>query len=152
MSLYNVIGIIWRWKQFKYMLETDILRNSSQKIFGFPEGCFLRVWASFGHPGALLAKTMPAIFLLISLYVMSDHLWPQEDLYAVEYWNQGLSQDLSCLSIEQAFPEDLLFGLANIYKKNFQFWLIGEWGYKPNMHLTNHLLGQLKCALSFLTQ
>ena len=30
---------------FKYMLEIDILRNSSQKI-GCPDGCFLRVWVS----------------------------------------------------------------------------------------------------------
>ena len=32
-------------EKFKYMLEIDILRNSSQKI-GCPEGYFLRVWVS----------------------------------------------------------------------------------------------------------
>ena len=44
-------------KRFNYMLEIDILRNSSQKI-GSPEGWFLRVWVSKKrHPDALLAKT-----------------------------------------------------------------------------------------------
>ena len=45
--------------KFKYMLEIDISRNSSQKI-GCPDGCFLRVWVS------MLAKTLPGSALLIA--------------------------------------------------------------------------------------
>ena len=41
-------------RKFNYMLEIDILRNSSLKKIGCPEGCFLRVWVS----KKALAKTM----------------------------------------------------------------------------------------------
>ena len=46
-------------KKFNYMLEIDILRNSSQ-FFLCPDGCFLRVWVSKKTflEDALLAKTM----------------------------------------------------------------------------------------------
>ena len=39
-------------EKFKYMLEIDILRNSSQRNMGVltPEGCFLRVWVSKKTP------------------------------------------------------------------------------------------------------
>ena len=48
-----------KMKIFNYMLEIDILRNSSQIYFfwgggggggGCPEGCFLRVWVSKKTP------------------------------------------------------------------------------------------------------
>ena len=47
-------------KIFNYMLEIDILRNSSTKKIGCPEGCFLRVWVSKKTPRcpAGLLKTM----------------------------------------------------------------------------------------------
>ena len=50
-SLYNVIGII-EMKKCNFMLEIDILRNSSQKSLGVlrPEGCFLRGWVSKKKP------------------------------------------------------------------------------------------------------
>ena len=32
--LYNVMGIILRWKNFNYMLEIYILRNDPQKYLG----------------------------------------------------------------------------------------------------------------------
>ena len=40
-------------KKFNYMLEIDILRNSSQNFWGV-----LRVWVSERHPDAQLAKTI----------------------------------------------------------------------------------------------
>ena len=48
-------------KKFNYMLEIDILRNSSPKKLGVQRGeHFLRVWVSKKTPcpDALLAKTM----------------------------------------------------------------------------------------------
>ena len=44
--------------KFNYMLETDILRNSSLKILGVLRGAFLVFWRPKRHPDALLAKTM----------------------------------------------------------------------------------------------
>ena len=58
MSIYNIMGIILRWKKFKYMLEINILRKSIQNNFGCPEGLFLRIWVSKQHPDALLDKNM----------------------------------------------------------------------------------------------
>ena len=45
-------------KKSNYMLEIDILRNSSQKNLGVLRGAFLRVGCPKRHPDALLAKTM----------------------------------------------------------------------------------------------
>ena len=45
-------------KKFKYMLEIDILRNSSQKNLGVLRGAF-KGCVSKRRPDALLAKTMP---------------------------------------------------------------------------------------------
>ena len=57
-SLYNVMGIIWRWKNSINMLEIDILRNSSQKFLGVLRGAFSVFGCPKRHPNALLAKTM----------------------------------------------------------------------------------------------
>ena len=56
-SLYNAIEIIWRVKIFNYMLEIDVLRNSSQKVLGVLRGAFLGFGCPKRHPDALLAKT-----------------------------------------------------------------------------------------------
>ena len=45
-------------KRFNYMLEIDILRNSSQKFMGVLRGAFLVFGCPNRHPDALLAKTM----------------------------------------------------------------------------------------------
>ena len=47
-------------KKFNYMLEIDILRNSSQQI-GYPDSWF---WVSKRHPDALLAKTMLIMMII----------------------------------------------------------------------------------------
>ena len=39
-SLYNVIGIIWRRKKFNFMLEIGILRKILTKIVGVLGGAF----------------------------------------------------------------------------------------------------------------
>ena len=39
-SLYNVIGIMFRWKSFNYMLGIDISRNYLPKDLGFMKGDF----------------------------------------------------------------------------------------------------------------
>ena len=44
--------------KFNYMLETDILRNSSLEILGVLRGAFLVFGRPKRHPDALLAKTM----------------------------------------------------------------------------------------------
>ena len=49
-------------KKFNYMLEIDILSNSSQKLGVLRVG-FLGFWWSNRHPGAVLAKTMGALIL-----------------------------------------------------------------------------------------
>ena len=45
-------------KKFKYMLEIDILRNSSQKHLGFLRDAFYGFGCPKRHTEALLAKTM----------------------------------------------------------------------------------------------
>ena len=46
-------------KRFNYLLEIDILRNSSQKVFGVLRCAFVELGCPKRHPDALLAKTMP---------------------------------------------------------------------------------------------
>ena len=46
-------------KKFNYILEFDILRNSSQSFLGVLRGAFLGFGCPKRHPDALLAKTMP---------------------------------------------------------------------------------------------
>ena len=45
-------------KKFIYMLEIDILRNSSQNFLGILRGAFLGFGCPKRHPDTLLAKTM----------------------------------------------------------------------------------------------
>ena len=45
-------------KKLNYMLEIDILRNSSQKFLGVLRGIFQGFGCPKRHPDALLAKTM----------------------------------------------------------------------------------------------
>ena len=45
-------------KKFNYMLEIDILRNSSQKFLGVLRGAFSVFGCPKRHPDTLLAKTM----------------------------------------------------------------------------------------------
>ena len=45
-------------KKVNYMLEIDILRNSSQRVLGVLRGWVLGVGCPKRHPDALLAKTM----------------------------------------------------------------------------------------------
>ena len=45
-------------KRFDYMLEMDILRNSSPKILGVLRGAFKGFGCPKRHADALLAKTM----------------------------------------------------------------------------------------------
>ena len=45
-------------EKFNYMLEIDILRNSSQIILGVLTGAFQGFGCPIRHPDALLAKTM----------------------------------------------------------------------------------------------
>ena len=45
-------------KKIKYMLEIDILRNSSQIFLGVLRGAFSGFGCPKRHPDALLAKTM----------------------------------------------------------------------------------------------
>ena len=45
-------------KDFEYMLEIDILRNSSQKNLCVLRGVFQGFGCPQRHPGALLAKAM----------------------------------------------------------------------------------------------
>ena len=45
-------------KNFNYMLQIDILRNSSKILLVVLSGGFLVVGCPKRHPGALLAKTM----------------------------------------------------------------------------------------------
>ena len=46
--------------KFNYMLEIDILRNSSPKKVGVLTGAFEGFGCPKRHPDALLAKTMPS--------------------------------------------------------------------------------------------
>ena len=46
-------------KKFNYMLEIDILRNSSQIFLGVLRVAFLGLGCPKRHPDTLLAKTMP---------------------------------------------------------------------------------------------
>ena len=52
-SVYNFMGI-----KFSYMLEIDILRNSSQNNLNVLGCAFLESGCPNRHPDALLAKTM----------------------------------------------------------------------------------------------
>ena len=45
-------------KKFNYMLEIDMLRNSSQNLLGVLRGVFQGIGCPKRHPDALLAKTM----------------------------------------------------------------------------------------------
>ena len=47
-------------KKLNYMLEIDILRNSSQHFLGILRGAILGFGCPKRHPDALLAKTMSA--------------------------------------------------------------------------------------------
>ena len=45
-------------KKFNYMLDINILRNSSQNFLGVPRGAFGGFGCPKRHPDVLLAKTM----------------------------------------------------------------------------------------------
>ena len=51
-------GSYMEMKTVNYMLEIDIFRNSSQKIWGVLRGAFQGFGCPKRHPDALLAKTM----------------------------------------------------------------------------------------------
>ena len=53
-------------KKFNYMLEIDILRNSSQNYLGVLRGVFQGFGCPKRHPDALLAMTMPKCILLMA--------------------------------------------------------------------------------------
>ena len=53
-------------KRFNYMLEIDILRNSSQKFLGVQRAAFLGFGCPKRHPDALLAKTMVRYSLVLT--------------------------------------------------------------------------------------
>ena len=67
--------------KFNYMLEIDILRNSSPKKVGVLTGAFEGFGCPKRHPDALLAKTMQKlgcslvqVCLVIQLYLYGDIL------------------------------------------------------------------------------
>ena len=51
-------------EQFNYMLEIDILRNSSKNNLGVLRGAFQGFGCPKRHPDALLANTMPKSFTI----------------------------------------------------------------------------------------
>ena len=59
---YNILiqchGNYIEMKKFNYMLETDILSNSSPKYLGVMRGAFYGFGCPKRHPDTLLAKTM----------------------------------------------------------------------------------------------
>ena len=59
-------------KNFDYMLEIDILRNSSPKILGVLRGAFQGFGCPKRHPDALLAKTMTDAHSRVHCFVKSD--------------------------------------------------------------------------------
>ena len=71
-------------KNSNYMLEIDILRNSSPKILGVLRGAFLEFGCPKRHPDALLAKTMLGRMpghltgkcFLVLLYLILAAGWP----------------------------------------------------------------------------
>ena len=70
--------------KFNYMLEIDILRNSSQNILGALRGAFLVFGCPKRHPDALLAKTMlistlKDLISLIGLLEQTLMLSPKQD-------------------------------------------------------------------------
>ena len=48
---------------FNYMVEIDILRNSSQKFLGVLRGAFKGFGCPKRHPDTLLAKTMAQVLI-----------------------------------------------------------------------------------------
>ena len=56
-SLYNVMGIILRWKNFNSLLEIDILRNYYTKLLVVLRGDFLG-FGCLKEPDIMLAKTL----------------------------------------------------------------------------------------------
>ena len=52
-------------KNFNYILEISILRNSSQKKLGVPRGAFEGFGCPKRHQGTLLAKTMTSSLSLV---------------------------------------------------------------------------------------
>ena len=61
-------------KKINYMLEIDILRNSSQKILGVLRSVFSGFGCPKRHPDTLLAKTMTTIFnFLLDLVVKCQY-------------------------------------------------------------------------------
>ena len=68
MSLYNVLGIVLRLKNFNYMLEMDILRNQSQNIW-VSTGVILEglgIQMTPRHPKAMVSP-LPGYFIKIFL-------------------------------------------------------------------------------------
>ena len=58
--------------KFNYMLEIDILRNSSSKKVGVLRGAFEWSGCPKRHPDALLAKTMMALPVLWPLSLCAE--------------------------------------------------------------------------------
>ena len=58
-------------KKINYMPEIDILRNSSQNVFGALWGAFKVFGCPKRHPDALLAKTMHMVLYSYFLYLGS---------------------------------------------------------------------------------
>ena len=58
-------------KKLSYMLEIDILRNSSPRFLGVLRGAFYGFVSPKRHPDALLAKTMPRALILMQLVAYS---------------------------------------------------------------------------------
>ena len=63
--MYDILiqchGTYLEMKKIHYMLEIDILRNSSQKSLGVLRGTFQWFGCPKRHPDALLAKTMDSM-------------------------------------------------------------------------------------------
>ena len=57
--------------KFNYMLEIDILRNSSPRKVGVLRGAFEGFGCPKTHPDALLAKTMAHVVIGLSLHIHS---------------------------------------------------------------------------------
>ena len=55
-------------KRFNYLLQIDILRNSSQKILGVLRVAFLGFGCPKRHPDALLAKTMMGPLFILRVW------------------------------------------------------------------------------------
>ena len=57
-SLYNVMGIILRWRNFNYMLEIDILGNYFLNNLGVLRGDFFFFFGGGGGGGLGVQKTL----------------------------------------------------------------------------------------------